>query len=220
VSLPEPEPDVEWVKRFLSVPRFAPYVRSCGGDQTAAVHLYWWNIDVSAAFYAALHCLEVVLRNALHEELAFHYARSDWWTIAQPAGEGIHIIADARRRLSRTSGRVANSDDVVAAVPFGFWVSLTSRSNEAAMWRPALYRAFRPGYRGSRSEMHAHLDFLRTFRNRIMHHEPVHHRHLEADRDRIYELMEYLAPGATDVLARVDTVTGVLARRPTRFTEK
>ena len=99
-------------------------------------------------------------------------------------------------------------------MPFGFWVSLVSRSNEAAMWRPALYRAFRPGYRRSRNEMYVHLNSLRLFRNRIMHHEPIHRRHLEADHDRIHELVEYLAPGATTVLARVDTFVDVLARRP------
>ena len=212
--MPAPELNAEWVKRSLSLPRFEPYVRTCEGDETAAVRLYGWNVDVSAAFYSALHCLEIVLRNALHDELKFHYARSNWWTAAQPAGEGANLITDAYRRLNRTIGRAPNSDDVVAAMPFGFWVSLVSRSNEAAMWRPALYRAFRPGYRRSRREMHVHLNSLRLFRNRVMHHEPIHTRHLEADRNRIYELAEYLAPGAAAMLGRGNTLADALARRP------
>ncbi|MCO8270554.1 hypothetical protein M1L60_08080 [Actinoplanes sp. TRM 88003] len=209
------EAEVEWVKSFFSVPRFAPYVQSCGGDESAAVRLYWWNVEASAAFYAALHCLEIVLRNALHEELTLYYARSDWWTTARPAGDGTHLITDAYQKLRRTNGRPPNEDDIVAAMPFGFWVSLTSRSNEAAMWRPALYRAFRPGYRRSRREMYTHLNSLRLFRNRIMHHEPIHMRHLEADLHRVCELAEYLAPGVTKILARVSTIERVLARRPT-----
>ncbi|WP_250033220.1 hypothetical protein [Paractinoplanes maris] len=182
-----------------------------------ALELYWWNIEVSAAFYPALNFLEVILRNAFHDELTSNYARSEWWTTAPPVGDGAFVIDAAQRKLNRTSGHVPTSDDVVAAMPFGFWVSLLSRSNEEVMWRPALYRAFRPGYRGPRRQMHAHLEHLRMFRNRIMHHEPVHMRHLEADRERIYELVEYLAPGATRMLERVDNLAEVLARRPVPY---
>jgi hypothetical protein len=209
-----PEPDAEWVTTFLSAPRFKAYVRDCEGDETVALTLYWWNIDVSAAFYPPLSIFEVILRNALHEELTYHYARPEWWTVARPAGDGAHLIAAAQRKLTWTCGHTPTADDVVAAMSFGFWVSLLSRSNEELMWRPALYRAFRPSYRGSRREMHSHLEHLRMFRNRIMHHEPVHMRHLEADRRRIYELSEYLAPGATTMLQRMDRLAHVLDRRP------
>ena len=212
-----PELDAEWVKTFLSAPRFKAYVRDCEGDEAVALTLYWWTIDASAAFYPPLSIFEVILRNALHEELTFHYARPEWWTVARPAGDGAHLIASAQRKLTWTCGHTPTADDVVAAMSFGFWVSLLSRSNEELMWRPALYRAFRPGYRGSRREMHSHLEHLRMFRNRIMHHEPVHMRHLEADRSRIYELSEYLAAGATNMLQRMDKLAHVLDRRPVPY---
>jgi hypothetical protein len=182
-----------------------------------ALRLYWWNIEVSAALYPDLHFLQIFLRNALHEELSYQYARADWWATVQLAGEGANMISAARRRLERTCGRTPNSDDVVAAMPFGFWVSLLSRSNETTMWRPALYRAFRPGYRGSRSEMHRRFERVRRLRNRIMHHEPVHMRYLEADHQRIHELAEWLAPGATIMLESVDRLPAILARRPVPF---
>ncbi len=35
--------------------------------------------------------------------------------------------------------------------------------------------------RKSRASIHKPLDFLRTFRNRIAHHEPIFNRHIEAD---------------------------------------
>ncbi|WP_127501799.1 hypothetical protein [Actinoplanes solisilvae] len=209
--------DIEWIRRFLSTPRFEPYVLDCEGDEAIALSLYWWNVEVSAAFYPALNFLEVLLRNALHQELSRHHGRPDWWTTAPPSGDGGNLLAEARRRLNRTCGYTPSSDDIVAAMPFGFWVALLSRNNEVAMWRPALYRAFRPGYRGSRREMHSHLEHLRMFRNRIMHHEPVHKRYLGADHRRIYELSEYLAPGATNMLRRVDRLADVLARRPVPF---
>jgi hypothetical protein len=213
----EPVFDVEWFRRYLPAPRFQPYLEDCAGNQDLALRLYWWNVEVSAALYPGLHFLEIFLRNALHEELAHQYARADWWATVQLAGEGGNMISAARRRLERTCGRTPNSDDVVAAMPFGFWVSLLSRSNETIMWRPALYRAFRPGYRGSRSEIHRRFERVRRLRNRVMHHEPVHMRYLEADHQRIYELAECLAPGAANMLQPVDELPVVLARRPVPF---
>jgi hypothetical protein len=211
------EPDAEWVKRFLSVPRFLPYVQDCEGDESLALALYRWNIEVASAFYPALNFLEIILRNAFHDQLTSHYVRATWWTAARLAGAGPLLIADAQRKLNRTCGHEPTSDDVVAAMPFGFWVSLLNRDNEEVMWRPALYRAFRAGYRGTRREMHAHLEHLRMFRNRVMHHEPVHMRHLEADHQRIYELTEYLAPGVANILRPVDRLADVLARRPVPY---
>lgn len=43
------EPD--WIRDALSQARFAPYLAKTGGDIDTAIRLYWWNIDISAAFY-------------------------------------------------------------------------------------------------------------------------------------------------------------------------
>ncbi|MEV6031051.1 hypothetical protein AB0L65_07865 [Nonomuraea sp. NPDC052116] len=54
------------------------------------------------------------------------------------------------------------------------------------LWRTSLYQAF-PGYRGGRHALHRQLDFLRVLRNKIAHHCPIHHRHLQADQDTILQ---------------------------------
>ena len=43
-------------------------------------------------------------------------------------------------------------------------------------------------------------------RNRIMHHEPIHHRHLEADHAKIYRLLGYIEPEAASWLRGFDRV--------------
>src|SRR6056297_3297342 len=53
----------------LSAPRFATYLRETGNDRTRALHLYHWNLQVSAAFMVPLHVLEVALRNAIVEAI-------------------------------------------------------------------------------------------------------------------------------------------------------
>lgn len=54
-----------------------------------------------------------------------------------------------------------------------------------------LYRAF-PHYRGPRKPLHLDLRML-GLRNRIGHHEPIHHRHLAADRETVHRLLGYLS---------------------------
>lgn len=203
-----------WVERALSLPRFLPYSQACAGDIGAALELYWWNLEVSAGFYAPLHCLEVGLRNALHNELMRQFDRPDWWVVCGLPESGSRLVDEAVHTLRPATGRRPTADDVVAALSFGFWISLLSRGNEQTLWRPALHRAFRPGYRGPRAPLHRNFEHMRRFRNRIMHHEPIHHRHLQADLDRIHELVGFLSPGMASELRRVDVLPAIMARSP------
>jgi hypothetical protein len=42
------------------------------------------------------------------------------------------------------------------------------------------------------------LDYLRTFRNRIAHHEPIFGRHLAADYTSILEVAGWICPDTRD----------------------
>src|SRR5437763_4260387 len=81
-----------WVAGVLSLPRLAPYLNASCGDADAAMRLYWWNVEISAAFFGPLHCVELALRNALHARLAARFGRPDWWATAplnQPASDTV-----------------------------------------------------------------------------------------------------------------------------------
>jgi hypothetical protein len=146
----EPRP---WVRSTLSEPRFAAYLRAAVDDAEVALRLYWWNIEVSAAFYGLLHCLELSLRNALHHQLGNRFGSSDWRTVVRLTDEGMRTIATVRDKLIRRGAR-ADVDDIVAGLPFGFWVSLLSRgaAYDRQLWVPALHSAF-PGYSGRREKL-------------------------------------------------------------------
>jgi hypothetical protein len=202
-----------WVRGTLSHPRFAAYRRAAAGDAEVALRLYWWNIEVSAAFYGLLHCLELSLRNALHVQLGNRYGRADWWRVVRLTDEGARTIAAARDKLVRRGAQV-DVDDIVAGLSFGFWVSLLSRgaAYDRQLWVPALHEAF-AGYSGPRKQLHDNLLAMVLFRNRIMHHEPIHHRDLAADHAKIYRLLGYLSPELAKEVQTFDRVPDVLARR-------
>ena len=107
--------------------------------------------------------------------------------------------------------RAGHGDDpprVVAALSFGFWVSLlgpggrigAGRKANYAMtpWRPALRGPFAHRATLTRKEAHRPLNALRTLRNRFAHHEPVFARDLARDHERIVEVLGWSAPGPGD----------------------
>ncbi|MFF2377580.1 hypothetical protein ACFVUW_24645 [Streptomyces xiamenensis] len=213
----EPPAPPAWMIQSFSRPRLAGYLRASGGDPGQAERLYWWNVEASAALYGPLHCLEISLRNALHHQLRAAYGRPDWW-LAAPLNEG-------GRRLTREAGRKGRRrgpgpvapDHVVAELNFGFWVSLLSKGGRGGqydrqLWVPALHKAF-PHYAGRRDELHGALDALRLLRNRVMHHEPIHHRDLALDHRMIYRVLGWISTEAAKEIQVLDRFPAVLTHR-------
>lgn len=204
----------EWLAKAFSEPRMATYLAEARGDVTTAMRLYWWNVAASAAFYGPLHCLEVTLRNALHDELAKHHGRPDWWARAPLNRNGLRLVDEARQKCERNGAGAATVDGVVAELSFGFWISLVSgaRGYDRGFWVPVTRKAF-PHYSGRRADLHDGLLSLVRFRNRIMHHEPVFHRHLAADHAKIYRMLGHLSPELAKEAQAMDRFPAVLAGR-------
>ncbi|MES9948961.1 MAG: Abi family protein [Candidatus Thiodiazotropha sp.] len=193
----------------ISPERITTYTHETNGDRELALRLYTWNTAISGAFYGPLQGLEVALRNAMHRHLSMVYGE-DWYDNAAcglDAG-ALKRIDSARSKLIRNR-YAADPPHMIAELPFGFWVSLLGKGGRGSypdtrkknydmtLWRPALYKAF-PNSRRSRSDTHRPLDYLRTFRNRIAHHEPVFNRHLEQDYRSILEVTGWICPNTAD----------------------
>ena len=118
---------------------------------------------------------------------------------------GLERIAAAKTETAR-AGHTATPARLVAALSFGFWVSLLGsggrmdpdgrRANyEMTLWRPALRRAFPHRTPLTRKQAHRPLNALRKLRNRIAHHEPIFARPLLEDHQRILEVTGWISPG-------------------------
>lgn len=217
----DPEAVIDAVAASLSPERFATYLTASGGDRAEALRLYTWNTALSAAFYGPLQGLEVAVRNAMHRELSAKYGAA-WFddTRAGLDAGAIERVRGAKEELRR-GGYAVDPPHIVAALPFGFWVSLLGRGGlgrggrkanyDMTLWRPALFRAF-PGARPlPRAEVHRRLDYLRTFRNRIAHHEPIFARHLAADHDSILRAAGWVSSGVRAWIEEHSRVPHLLA---------
>lgn len=213
----------EWMKRAFSKPRLRPYLRAAGGDPQVAMRLYQWNLEASAALYVPLHCVELAVRNALHDCLVLKYRRPDWWALAPLEEGGQGLVAKARRtceknerdraRKQRRRQRPISVDDVVTELTFGFWTTLLVSRYDRDFWVPTLHRAF-PYYSGRRDALSDDLRALLRLRNRVMHHEPIHEEDLEADHARIYRVLEALSPDLAKEVRAMDRFASVLVVRP------
>ncbi|MFE7765809.1 hypothetical protein [Streptomyces sp. NPDC057438] len=201
----------EWMARDLSLPRLRRYIRAAHGDARAAERLYWWNVEASAALVGPLHCLELALRNALHSALVRHHGRPDWWEAA-PLNERSRRLVDSASRSCGRRLRRTTPDDVVAELTLGFWVSLLSSGYDRHFWVPVLHSAF-PHYGGRRDDLYRDLTSLVLLRNRVMHHEPVHHRHLAADHGTLYRVLGHLSPEFAKEAQAMDRFPDVLTDR-------
>lgn len=200
---------------IIMADRLGTYLASVGGDPARAVRLYTWNIEVSAAFWGPLQAVEVVLRNALHQQMHALFAREDWWNDPLVA-----LHHDQQQQVAKTLAKLAKrkpgfgSGHVVAELTLGFWTGLLGRGTgyEHRLWTPALRRAF-PGYRGSRANLHAVVESLRLLRNRVAHHESIFSRHLAADHESILALAGHIDADARTWIDSHSRVPTVLARR-------
>ncbi|MFD6344442.1 hypothetical protein ACFWF9_06915 [Streptomyces roseolus] len=197
----------------ISPERFQPFLAACDGNAARALRLYAWDAEAARALHSPLRDLEVSLRNRLHRQLVGKFGQADWWHIRQPNSYALADIRSAEEQL-KERGRPYGASDIVAKLPFGFWVALLSRGGrgnyEMRYWNPALRHCFQ-GH--GREALHQRLDRMRTLRNRIAHHERIEHRHLDQDFRTAIDLMRLVAPELAARHDKYSQVPAVLARK-------
>lgn len=79
--------------RFISEPRIKSYsVLTSNGSMTANLGAYLWNKQASAALYPLMQCLEVTLKNAIHNAASNYFATPDWFDrVTRIAGDAMFI---------------------------------------------------------------------------------------------------------------------------------
>jgi hypothetical protein len=203
-------------EKWITAPRFAPYIAEADGDHGKAVELYVWNARISAAMFETLHHVEVILRNAIDSQFAPIDAgaapRETW--LEDPA-----ILNDAsQRRVHETIARISREGKaptrgrVVAGLSFGFWRALFDKKYDG-LWVSHLYRAFPTGS-GNRAEVAALMSKLVPFRNRLAHHETIMGRPIDTHYEEMLTLAGLIDPDARAWIERASQVGEVLGMRP------
>lgn len=208
---------------FLSTPRFNDYLDRCGHDSIRAARLYAWNHEIAGTFLGPLAILEIAMRNAMNSALSSQFG-PDW--ISDPNSCDLLSVdrkkfEDTASRIKSQKGRTASNDQIVASSSFGDWVRLLDSGHvrdkrlnyEKTLWEPALQHAF-PNREGmGRKELHGILNSLRSFRNRVVHHEPIHQRNHKNLIDEIVNMVELIDRNAAILIRDGNGVLGSVASR-------
>jgi len=168
---------VKELESVLSHDRLSRY-RKPGADDLSMVIQYLWNVELCESLYQSLGALEVAFRNSVHATLTACKGRPDWYdipTFLLPR-EAAQVV-DAKNTIVRghksvTPGRI------VAAVTFGFWVSLLSNayssiwtsSNQALVKQAFPLAPVGMQYRG---RVFKTMNDIRLLRNRVFHFESI-----------------------------------------------
>lgn len=182
----------EALERTLTRERLAKYLAVTHQDLDAAIKLYEENTRLSEAFYTPLQCLEICLRNCLHEQLANVYG-DEWFRNAEIPLEqdSQRMIFDAIEEL-RAARRPVTTGRIIAELKFAFWVGLLAKRYDATLWRQGLYRAFLARGGTTRNTVHGRMNVIRRFRNRVAHHEPIFDRPLQQTHTEIIEAIGWM----------------------------
>lgn len=182
------------LEKGLSYERLTRYTRITNGDPEKRLRLYLWNAELCAALYLPVQGLEVVLRNALHDELTKMYG-NNWFNHADLPLAHVQatMVKEIQARLKK-QGKAITPASVVADLSLGFWVALVGKDYDATLWRSCLYKAFvnRPEP-FKRKSIHRDLEVIRYLRNRIAHHEPILRPDLPQIHDRILGAIDWFS---------------------------
>jgi hypothetical protein len=207
--------DVEQANAWISPARFRPFLVASGEDHTRAVALYEWHGRLATACFATIQQFEVLIRNAIDQELGALQPQSpirDTWlmdfNILEP--NGIKQVIVAVERLEK--GKEITRSRVVAGVSFGFWAGLFSKGYEE-LWRHRLRHAF-PAGAVTRKDLTQPMRSIQAFRNRVAHHDCLLAQPVAERTEAMVRICGWIDAAAGDWLERQCEVPVLLANRP------
>jgi len=203
------------LRNLISDERIRPYLLATKENKQAALGLYEWNVKASGAVFELLAVLEIVLRNALHQQLVSYSSPQPAWfrnPSVRFSERGQADIENAIRRLNQRK-KEPTSSRVVTELPFGFWKYLLSKRYEATLWTQCLRHAFPRLQPQSRSIVFSEVHELHVLRNRVAHHEPIFRRDLSRDSERIFCVLGWIDITTADWARSLSRVESVWSQR-------
>jgi len=220
VSLPGCLP---YIRRSLSDARINAYRQHPDEDDLDLLARYAWNMALGAALYAPLQCLEVALRNTLHDALTGYHGTERWYE-RRTAFRDDATYDKVQKAMAKVPDPSAPDAPgrVVAALDFGFWTTLLSRpygspSSRHTGWRrlwPELVTVAFPhfphatGTAQDRATLAQRFDDIRRLRNRVSHHEPIWKGRIDQSTGRLVSLREQ----HEEIIEAIDWINPDLAR--------
>jgi hypothetical protein len=211
------------VSDALSAARMSTYENAAGktgNDDPAALELYSWNAQVSAALLAPLHIGEVVIRNAVSDALESVYGPTwPWSVVFELSLPAPSIGYNPRRDLQNSRKHQLTTGKVIPELKFVFWQQMFTSRHDLRVWNGQLVSVL-PNMDATKSVpqlrqgIYNDLEELRKLRNRIAHHEPIFRRTLADDMQRIHDLVALRCHVTAAWMMNNQQASAFISRRP------
>lgn len=171
------------LEKSLSKPRLNRYLITCKYSKNSATKLYILNLKLSQSFYPLLNLFETIIRNSIHEELKIHFQDHDWIRNQKNqfmSSRSLNFtkfylktaVETAERKIVK-NGRGITTSRIISEQTFGFWTSLFD-NHHYKLIGGCIIKIFPNKPKNiNRVEIAKELAFIRDFRNRIYHNEPI-----------------------------------------------
>lgn len=186
------------IKKYISSTRLQRYETICGSDHKKSLKLYQTNLRLSQAFYPMLSLFEIVLRNAINDEMIRYYNDANWLRNRRNTliYHGVNLKTHKsfsnnywEKKISNIlkSDRTASNGKIVSDLNFGFWTDLyETKYFPLVNGRPmSIFHQLPPNT--NRGNISRRLKNIKSFRNRIYHNEPIIF-HLDGNGNTIFNL--------------------------------
>ncbi len=205
----------EQARRWVSAPRFEPFLEAAAGDPDLAIALYQWHASLTGACFELIHYFEILVRNAVDEALGVGQPQEplrDTWLLdfetLQP--NGIKQVITAIERLEQ--GKRISRARVIAGVSFGFWAGLFAKGYEE-LWRQRLRNAF-PNGTVTRKDLTERMRQIQRLRNKVAHHDCLLNQDVRGRADDILLITGWIDADARVWVETQSKVHALLSSRP------
>ena len=214
---------IDAIRKALSSPRLVTYenaVTLSGPDDPAAIALYAWNAQVSAALMAPLHICEVAMRNAASDAIEAVYGQRWPWSAGfERTLQHTRVGYSQRNDLFQARSNAPTTGKVIPELKFVFWQKLFTGRNDGRLWNPYLRQVLPHADTSKteaqiRHEIYQDLEQIRGLRNRIAHHEPIFQRNLNDDLAKIEKLISYRCTITATWMMNHQQASALIAAKP------
>jgi hypothetical protein len=177
------------IKKYISASRLQTYEIVCSNNTQRALKAYQTNIRLSQAFYPLLTMVEVVLRNAINEELTDHFSDANW-LINQQTGFMVdpslttidrrtnqprhnHYLKISVEKSIRKIRIGCTQGKIISTLEFGFWTAFFDNYHYRILSGSPIRIFSRLPSGTNRAVVFDKLTRIRDFRNRVYHNEPI-----------------------------------------------
>jgi len=196
------------LRRSISHERLDAYrQRGTSNDDAELFAHYAWNMTLSESLYTPLQCLEVSLRNGIHDAATAYFKTDTWFDLPDVLyTPEFNKVQDAKGILLKNK-KPLDAGRIIPELTFGFWTSLFDVRYEKILW-PWLLKPVVPNmprHIRIRKNLSKRLNRVRTLRNRIFHHEPIWHwRDLQNQHTEILEAITWVNPAMKAFVEQFD----------------